>query len=287
MKQIKHLVPPITLLIINNYNLTYQQPSVQHPLLRITLRGRVHAPEPHLHRPLVLASLQIASSNLVPDPSDRDRFLQILGQMLPRLRGRLEVAEAEMHLAQRDQRAAYQIHVRGALRQTDQTGHAAHGAVVPSQSDVDQGQVMVGRYLVTRGVMETSRNEQQILGDLQRGRHFSRVERRLEILQRRLGEIVHLFVRHFRFCQLIARHAGGRLSFPVAFVIVEVAVSQFRKGKFASVAITLYRRIRYCNVGNFEQCAIRFVCCRPHRYVTLNLGAFHVPIHVGVDALNS
>ena len=109
---------------------------------------------------------------------------------------------------------------------------------------------MVGRYLVTRGIMETARDEQQILGDLQRGRHFSRVERRLEILQRCLGEIVHLFVRHFRFCQLIARHAGGRLSFPVAFVIVEVAVSQLER-EIRITLLYIFIGFDIVNVGNF------------------------------------
>ena len=99
-------------------------------------------------------------------------------------------------------------------------------------------------------IRETARDEQQILGDLQRGRHFSRVERRLEILQRRLGEIVHLFVRHFRFCQLIARHAGGRLSFPVAFVIVEVAVSQLER-EIRITLLYIFIGFDIVNVGNF------------------------------------
>ena len=73
--------------------------------------------------------------------------------------------------------------------------------------------------------MKALRQREQLLGDPESGGQFPRLERRLEVPQRGLGEAVQLLERQLalRPCRLGIADTRRRQALPVAFVIVEVA----------------------------------------------------------------
>ena len=177
----------------------------------------------HLHGFFIPAGLQVTPADLVSDPGHWNRLLQALGQVPPRFGRRVQVSEAQMHLAQGGQRPTDLSHVLGALRQAYQARRAAYRPIVPSHGHVDQGEIVIGSYLITTRVLEAVRQREQLVGDLESGGQFPRLERRLEVLQRGLRETVQLLERHLAACQLSVTDSRRRQALPVAFVVVEVA----------------------------------------------------------------